>query len=294
MKQNKCIICDSKNLLFILRKSKHNLFKCNKCGLIYVYPRPNLNQLVKDCYSQLGEKRKHKKIFSEILDRLDKFKIKDKMKCNLLDVGCSTGIFLSIAKERGFNVYGVEVNERTAEIANNNKLNVFVGVLKNANFKDNYFSIIHLGSVIEHVPDPVALLKESKRILKKGGIIIISTPNSECFWFKASRLLYQWFKFPWSVLIPHYHLFLFSESNFEKLLSRMKFKILDINYHKCSLRHQLGGTGLFKKLKKEKSIKILLYTLLVFSIYIFVYFIDYLITPFKNKDFSMIIYANHY
>jgi len=300
MKKNKCIICNSRNLFFIFKKNNYDLFKCNECGLIYVYPQPALNRLINDCYSQssgyhlkltknLQKIKRYEKRFIRVLDKLDEFKIRG----NLLDVGCSNGEFLFIAKRKGFNTYGVEVNKETAKIAIDNGFNVFNGILEDANFKDNYFSVIHLGSVIEHVPDPVALLKESKRVLKKGGIIIIFTPNLECFWARTTRLLYQWFNFPWSALIPPYHLFLFSHSNFKKLLCGMKFKILDTRYYGCSLRHELGATGLFRKVKEEKSIKRLLYSLLVFLIYTSIYFINFLIIPFQDKNFEMIIFAQN-
>lgn len=293
MKQNECILCNSKNSSHLLTKNNFNLYICKNCNLVYVYPQPSLDKLIKDYYSEKSgyhsRFKKNNGRFVEILDKLYRFKIKS----SLLDVGCSTGEFLSMAKKRGFYEYGVEVNERTVKIANNNGLNVFNGTLEDANLKNNYFLVIHLGDIIEHVLNPVALLKECKRILKKEGIIIISTPNLDCFWVRATHLLYKWFNFPWSVMIPPYHLFLFSQSNFKKLLSRMKFKTLDIKYHRCSLRHELGSTGLFKKLKQEKSINILFYTLLVFSIYIFIYLIDFLITPFKNKDFEMTIFVQN-
>lgn len=300
MKENKCIICDSKNLLYILRKDGYNFYRCNQCGLIYVHPQPSLNQLIRDYYSSisgyhselprnLGEIKKHKKRFIEILDRLDKYKIKG----NLLDVGCSNGEFLFLARQRGFNTYGVEINKETAEIAVNNELDVFNGTLEDANFQNNFFSVIHLGDVIEHILDPIDLLKECRRILRKDGIIIISTPNLDCFWTKATYLLYRWFRFPWSVLIPPYHLFLFSQHNFKKLLYRMKFKVLNIGYQRCFLRHELGSTGLFRQIREKKSFKFLSYSLFVFLIYTFVYFIDFLITPFKDKDFEMTIFAQN-
>ena len=202
MKKNKCIICNSRDLFFVFKKNNYNFFKCNKCGLIYVYPQPALNWLINNCYSQnsgyhsrltknLQKIKRYKKRFIRILDKLDEFKTSG----NLLDVGCSNGEFLFMAKQKGFNAYGVEVNKETAKIATDNGFNVFNGTLEDANFKDNYFSVIHLGDVIEHVPDPVALLKESKRVLKRGGIIIISTVNLECFWARTTHLFYQWFNF---------------------------------------------------------------------------------------------------
>ena len=296
----KCIVCNSEYISFFSGRDKYVFLKCDDCGLVFMNSLPDHKELITSFYSKesgyhhklvenLGKIRKYNKKFIQIINKLANFEIKG----NLLDVGCANGEFLFLAKKQGFNIYGVEANTYTAGIAVNNGLNVFNGILEDANFKDNYFSVIYLGDIIEHVVDPVALLKECKRILKKEGIIIISTPNTDCFWVLATQFICHWFLFPWSVLIPPYHLYLFSKDNFKKLLYKFDFKILEIEYNNVSLRHELGGTGLLSKLKREKSIKILLYTVLVFSMYTIVYAVSFLLKPFLKKDFEMIVFAEN-
>jgi len=294
--EKKCILCGSEELLYFSKKDSYDFFRCKKCGLIFVYPQPDLKTLISNFYSEkfayhaklskdLNAIKSYNKKFIKIIDKLARLKSQG----SLLDVGCSNGEFMFLAERAGFKTIGVEVNKDTANIAKNNGLRVFNGTLEEAGFKDDYFSVIYLGDVIEHVPNPNAIIKECKRILKKGGIIFISTPNINCFWARASGFICRLFKFPWSVLLPPFHLFLFSESNLKKFISELNFKILETKYYSCSLRHELGGTGLLKEFFKDKSVKNLFYAILVFSNYTAIYFINILMKPFFKKDFEMLI-----
>ena len=296
----KCPICNLKDASFFSEREKIVFLKCDDCNLVFMNPLPNTKELIDNFYSKesgyhsklvknLKEIKKYNKKFTKVIDGLTCFGIKG----NLLDVGCANGEFLSLAKKHGFAVYGVEVNAYTADIAMNNGLNVFNGTLEEAHFEDNYFSAIYLGDIIEHVTDPVGLLKECKRILKKGGVVAVSTPNMDCFWVLATQYICRWFKFPWSVLHPPYHLYLFSDANFKKLMDVLDFKVLKIIYHNLSLRHELAVTGLFQKYKSEKSIATLLYMALVFLGYAIIYTVNFLLKPFFKKDFEMIVFAKN-
>lgn len=293
----RCILCDSKELSYFSKKNNYDFFKCKKCGLIFLYPQPDLKTLISDFYSKksgyhtklskdLNAIKNYNKKFVKIIDKLARLKLQG----NLLDVGCSNGEFMFLAEKAGFKTFGIELNKDTASIAMNNGLEIFNGTLEEAAFKDGYFSVIYLGDVIEHVPNPDILIKECKRILKREGIIVISTPNIDCFWARATGFICRLFKFPWSVLLPPYHLFLFSESNLKKFISGLNFNILETKYYSCSLRHELGGTGLLKEFFKNKSIKNLFYAILVFLNYTVIYFINILMKPFLKKDFEMLIF----
>lgn len=295
-----CPICNLKDISFFAKRNENVFLKCDTCNLVFMNPLPDVKKLISNFYSKesgyhckiannLEKIKKYDKKFVKIIDKLNNFKVTG----NLLDVGCANGEFLFLAKKHGFNGYGVEANKYTADIAINNGLKVFNGALKEANFKDGYFSVVYLGDIIEHVVDPVALLGECKRILKKEGIIVISTPNVDCFWAKATQLICGWLKFPWSVLLPPYHLYLFSENNLKKCVRKLNFEVLEVTYDNLSLRHELGGTGLFQKYKSEKSIKILLYAILVFSVYAIVYGFSFLLQFFFKKNFEMIVFAKN-
>ena len=300
MEVKECPICNLKDAAFFSQRDKYIFLKCDNCNLVFMDPLPNAKELTDNFYSKesgyhakavknLKEIKKYGKKFTKVIDGLTRFKVAG----NLLDVGCANGEFLFLAKKHGFDVQGAEANAYTADIAMNNGLTVFNGTLQEARFEDHYFSVIYLGDIIEHVTDPVALIKECKRILKKEGIFVVSTPNADCFWVLATQYICRWFVFPWSVLHPPYHLYLFSADNLRKLMNILDFKVLKVEYDSPSLRHELGVTGLLKKYKNEKSVKILLYAILVFSMYTIVYIISFLLKPFLKKDFEMIVFAEN-
>lgn len=300
METKECPICNLKGISFFAKRDESVFLQCDNCSLVFMNPLPDARELIDNFYSKesgyhcklvknLEKIKKYDKKFIKIINKLNSYKITG----NLLDVGCANGEFLFLAKKYGFNTYGVEANTYTADIATKNGLNVFNGTLEEAKFKDNYFSVIYLGDIIEHVVDPIALFKECKRILKKDGIIVISTPNMDCYWVKVTQFICYWFGFPWSVLLPYYHLYLFSETNFKKCMHKLNFEVLEIKYDNLSLRHELGGTGLLPKFKSEKSMKTLIYAILVFSMYTIIYVAVFLLKLFSKKSFEMIVFAKN-
>lgn len=98
-------------------------------------------------------------------------------KGHLLDVGCGDGSFLISMKQLGWNVAGVELDRKAVSIAREKGLEIFHGSLGEAKFSNKHFDAITMNHVIEHVSDPVELLKECRRVLKPGGKLVVTTPN---------------------------------------------------------------------------------------------------------------------
>jgi SAM-dependent methyltransferase len=123
---------------------------------------------------------------------------------SLLDVGCGNGHFLSKMQTLGWQVQGVEPDEQAANIAQKvYNLKVLVGMLTDARFPDDSFDVVTLSHVIEHADDPIYLLQECKRVLRSGGRLVLTTPNTE-------SLGHRIFQGCWRGLEPPRHLFLFS------------------------------------------------------------------------------------
>jgi SAM-dependent methyltransferase len=140
----------------------------------------------------------------------------------LLDVGCGSGVLLSKMKQLGWNVQGLDMDEKAAETARKHSINVKIGTLDKSGFQDCIFDIVVLSHVIEHTFDPIALLNECKRVLRPGGKIIIATPNS-------SSLCHKLFGKNWRGLEVPRHLMIFSQLNLETCTNRAGFKTLEIS-----------------------------------------------------------------
>jgi 2-polyprenyl-3-methyl-5-hydroxy-6-metoxy-1,4-benzoquinol methylase len=120
-----------------------------------------------------------------------------------LDIGCGNGWILEEMAALGWQVEGIDPDPAAVAQARKKGFKVQQGDLQEQNYPGNYFDTVSLCHVIEHVHDPVGLLRECYRILKPGGRAVIITPNMESW---AHRL----FRESWLGLDPPRHLYLFS------------------------------------------------------------------------------------
>jgi 2-polyprenyl-3-methyl-5-hydroxy-6-metoxy-1,4-benzoquinol methylase len=153
--------------------------KCRKCHLVYVNPIEKASR-INGNYS--GMKNGDVAIIRGSRLRATKAQVKliRKYKSNttLLDVGCGEGFFLFNASKAGYITKGVELSHDAVEYAKKEfGLDVEIGPLDELQFPENYFDVVTLWVVLEHVPYPLATLKEACRILKPGGLLAVSTPN---------------------------------------------------------------------------------------------------------------------
>jgi len=153
--------------------------KCRNCHLVYVNPIEKASR-INGNYSEM--KNGDVSIVRANRLRATKAQVKliRKYKSNttLLDVGCGEGFFLFNASKAGYITKGVELSHDAVEYAKKEfGLDVEIGPLEELQFPENYFDVVTLWVVLEHVPYPLATLKEACRILKPGGLLAVSTPN---------------------------------------------------------------------------------------------------------------------
>lgn len=103
----------------------------------------------------------------------------------LLDIGCSDGVFISLARPRCWRAVGLDVDERMLRRARQRcpDAEFYRGSADRLPFEDNTFSVVSMLDVLEHLPDPVAALKEVDRVLHPSGRLILSTPHKGTFDF---------------------------------------------------------------------------------------------------------------
>ncbi len=138
-----------------------------------------------------------------------------------LDIGCSAGFILSVAKSANYDTYGIEVDplgvNHAREVLGLN--NIFQGTFEEHRFDDNFFDIITLYDVIEHVQDLNEIVKELKRILSKNGVIEIWTPDIG-HWRVPEPLI------EWEAIKPSVHLYYFNKKTLSMLLNKHGLKII--------------------------------------------------------------------
>lgn len=137
----------------------------------------------------------------------------------LLDVGCGNGSFLAVMKKLGWNVSGVEPDVNAAIIAMDRlAAPISIGTLEKANFLDNSFDAITAHHVIEHMHDPIGFLRESLRILKPGGKLVVTTPN-------VGSLGHRVFRMSWRDLDVPRHLHIFSPQTIKICAEKVGFTV---------------------------------------------------------------------
>jgi 2-polyprenyl-3-methyl-5-hydroxy-6-metoxy-1,4-benzoquinol methylase len=136
----------------------------------------------------------------------------------LLDVGCAYGWFGEVARERGWDVAGVEAAEEPASAARNAGLDVVTGTLENVAYPEARFDVVTLWDVLEHVPDIDGFLNEVRRVLKPGGLLALQSPNIRSVMARQAGADWSW------LLLPH-HVWHFTPSAMKATLERRGFAV---------------------------------------------------------------------
>jgi len=155
--------------------------RCRNCHLIYVNPIEKASK-INEAYSQ--RKSFDAAIIKESRLRATESQVelvkKYKDGARLLDVGCGEGFFLFNASKAGYTTKGIEISQDAAEYAIREfGLDVEAKPFEELRFAENYFDVVTLWQVLEHVSYPLMVLKEVHRILKPGGLLATSTPDIE-------------------------------------------------------------------------------------------------------------------
>lgn len=135
---------------------------------------------------------------------------------SLLDLGCGNGDFLRVAQSCGWGVVGADPDPKAVARCLQFGLNVRQGGIEQFEAEKELFNIITLSHVIEHVHDPVRVLKACYGLLKPGGQLWLETPNID-------SLGYRYYARNWQALDPPRHLVLFNRSSLTKALTEAGF-----------------------------------------------------------------------
>lgn len=128
------------------------------------------------------------------LEQIARFLDQPKHEIRLLDVGCSSGAFLGVAKTLGFErAEGVEPAPKAAQSALASGLKVYQGTLQEVQFAAHSFDAVTLFEVIEHLKDPISLLHECHRVIRPGGVMMIGTGNADSWTVAVMKGRWEYF-----------------------------------------------------------------------------------------------------
>lgn len=175
------------------------IYRCPACGLLQCPDSTSVlefyEKLQDPQYEEGREERnlQAEKLVKELLKTLG---CENGVGLKLLDVGAGSGILLEAAQKFGFEAVGIEPSTWLANIAKERKLNIHAGVLPHPAINDE-FDVVMLIDVIEHVTEPLMLLRQARNYVKPGGIVLVVTPDVSSFF--ARVLGFKW----WHYRIAH-------------------------------------------------------------------------------------------
>jgi len=160
----------------------------------------------------------------------------------LLEVGCGGGAILKNLRDLGWEAEGVDFDPAAVANAREKGLTVHLGHLAAQCFPAAHFDAIVVSHVIEHVHDPLRLLRECRRLLHPEGTLVVLTPNAEGF---AHRV----FRASCFTLEPPRHLLIFRPRNLVKLVEQAELLVSRLETRSrggrdyWALSREIGRTG---------------------------------------------------
>jgi SAM-dependent methyltransferase len=178
-----CPFCNQSETMPFHREGAFQMVKCASCQFVYLNPRPTDQALLQFYQDYLPQETSSienwKKMMGPIFQRSAHLIKRFKDKGRLLDVGTGFGFFLGEMKHQGWEVEGIEISQKGMnygrEVLN---LTVHPGPLEEIDFPEKAFDVITAFYVIEHLPYPMAFLRECYRILKPGGLLLLRYPHT--------------------------------------------------------------------------------------------------------------------
>jgi len=170
------------------------LYRCANCGFHQCTGLANVLEYYVDMEDQQYEATRESRALQElgILRHIPA----SQRRGRLLDIGAGSGILIEQAKKIGFEAEGVEPSVELQTRARELALNVHLGVLPHPDVRGP-FDVITIVDVIEHVPDPVGLLRQARELLSPDGVLLVATPDRRSL---VARLMgWRW----WHYRVAH-------------------------------------------------------------------------------------------
>ena len=218
----RCLVCGGGSFERLFTRAGKWFWSCRTCELVFVhdiYPEfaadtGHLEETYDFGKLQQADPKKGRK-FAAFLRTLEPFRRTNE----LLEVGCGQGLFLEHARAAGWQVQGVDVLPPVCELARARGLLVFTGELRDAGLGAGRFDVVTMSEVIEHIVDPVPLMREILRVLRPGGVAVLGTGNARSWAARVRRERWSYYRFG-----GHLHIRFYSPRSAEALARAAGFE----------------------------------------------------------------------
>jgi 2-polyprenyl-3-methyl-5-hydroxy-6-metoxy-1,4-benzoquinol methylase len=225
---NNCNICGNYKTSLIAVQNDYRFVRCESCGLVYMNPRPDADELktIYDTYHQRNGKVKGdwevmmRDNFWEVSEMLAK---KFPSGGRLLDIGCGYGHFLRIMEGLHWRAEGIDPSTHTVNQAGKAGRIVTQTTIDDAVIPECSFNAVTMFYVLEHVTDPMKTLRKVFSLLVPGGSIVIRIPHTT----PLVRLL-SVFNINNNLYDAPFHLYDFSPSAVTRILEQSGFANINI------------------------------------------------------------------
>jgi SAM-dependent methyltransferase len=187
-----CLACGNPRLRRLPLRYEHRgsfpMVECAECGMRFLAKQPTRASLASLYSAEYFEKdfrcgRSESAYSKEAAFRAENQALLDEFETivsgrRLVEIGCAGGWLLKHAAERGWQARGVELSRDAVAHARALGLDVFHGDLPGAQYPPASADLIYMGDVLEHVPDPRAVLVEAARVLAPGGALYLRGPTT--------------------------------------------------------------------------------------------------------------------
>jgi SAM-dependent methyltransferase len=203
-----CPICHDTHARLRYRLTRFSIFDCTACGQTFLHPLPSPEEIERlfhtlytsgDCglpelkgyYDYCYDDSPTNPLvqgYARWLTLLERHRPPG----TILDVGCGTGLFLAVARRRGWQASGIDANAEATKYARDHfGLDVQTGDFAGVAGNGRGFDAITMWDIIEHSRDAVALLGSARRALAPGGVLALSTPNRRSMLDVVAGTLYR-------------------------------------------------------------------------------------------------------
>ncbi len=213
-----------------------DVIECQTCGFKHIIPIPTLEELDK-LYKDKFYSTEKPRYFKDVEEDLEWWNLTycnyyhlfekycQKGNRRLLEIGSGPGYFLKCGKELGWDVLGFEPSKQATEYSQKSGIEIVNDFFNDSSAgKHGKFDVVYMNTVVEHLPDPIALIKCAKSVLQSEGIICIIAPNdyNPLQSILRENLGYE----PWWVAPPQ-HINYFDFESIKRLLKRLGFEIME-------------------------------------------------------------------